>query len=876
MQAILLVSLLTLANAPTNPKTELKLDYDRDIRPILKANCFHCHGEQGVKEGGLDLRLRSLIMRGGDSGPSIQPGHADDSLLLQRIVDGEMPPEDIEKRLTEAEIEKIKEWIQQGAPVTHPEPEAVGDGPIFTVEERNFWAFQPVKRPEVPKVKHPELVRTPVDAFLLAKLEAQQMSFNPEASKATLLRRAYMALTGLPPTPEQARAFLQDSSPDAYERLIDTLLESTHYGERWGRHWLDVAGYADSEGYTSEDVERPDAFRYRDYVIRSFNQNKPIDVFIREQLAGDEMIPMPKAELTPDDVEKLVATGFLRMAPDGTAVGGVDAGVARNQVVIDTLQIVTGSLMGLTVACAQCHDHRYDPIPQTDYYRLRAIFDPAYDWKNWRVPKARRVSLYTKADREKAAEIQKQINEIAKERSAKQQEYIQATFERELAKLPEELRGPIREARETPEKKRTPEQQKLLREHPSVNVSAGSLYLYDPKAAADLKSYSDRIAEMEKQKPVEGFVRALTEVPGKVPVSQLMHRGDHEQLKQEVKPGGLAVLGDRGIGDIPENDPNLPTTGRRLEFAKRLTNGKHPLTARVFVNRVWMLHFGKGIVETVGDFGYLGQRPTHPELLDWLADEFVRQKWDLKWLHRLLLTSTAYRQSSYRDPQKESKDPSNYLYGRMEVRRLDAEIVRDSILAVSGKLNPKQFGPPIPVMADEVGQWVIGIENLNAGRPGAVIPMNGEDFRRSVYVQVRRSRPLSVLESFDAPRMEPNCEQRSASTVAPQSLMLMNSNFAHDQSRYFAQRVISEFGSELPAQVRGAWEIAFGQPPTDEQTADAVAFVQDQLAYYSKNPMPKPDPKKKSDTDIYLSPSEEALATYCHALISSNAFLYVD
>lgn len=878
MHWIFLVSALLPANAPDTPRVPDKpLTYEHDVRPILKANCFHCHGEQGHKEAGLDLRLKSLMVKGGDSGTAIVPGNSSESLLFQMIESDAMPPEDIEKRLTKAEMDTIRKWLDQGAHLASPEPDVVGDGPIFTEQERNYWAFQPPKQSKLPAVQHTEMVRSPIDAFLLAKLEQAGFTFNPQASKETLLRRAYFDLIGLPPTVQEAREFLADESPDAFEKLVNRLLESPHYGERWGRHWLDVAGYADSEGYTNEDPVRPHAFRYRDYVIRSFNENKPIDQFICEQLAGDEMIPMPKKDLTPADIDKLVATGFLRMAPDGTATGGSNDPEARNQTIADTLQIVTTSLMGLTVGCARCHDHRYDPIPQTDYYRLRAIFDPAFDWKNWKVPNARRVSLYTDADRQKALEIEKQAAEMEKARREKQEKYIEETFEKQLAKLPEELRQPIRDARKTPDKDRTPEQKKLLDENPSVNVTAGSLYLYDNKAAEDLKADSAKIAELRQQKPVEHFVRALTETPGHLPESFLMHRGDHEQLKQKVTPGGLAVLGDRGVGDIAPDDPQLATSGRRLEFAKRLTSGRHPLTARVFVNRVWMLHFGKGLVESVGDFGYLGQPPTHPELLDWLACEFVNQGWDLKWLHRTLMNSAAYRQSSLRDSTKDEKDPSNHLYGRMEMRRVEAEVIRDAILAVSGRLNPKQYGEPIPVMADTVGQWVIGIENLNAGRPGEVIDMKGEQFRRSIYVQARRSRTLGVLDAFDAPRMEPNCEARSASTVAPQSLMLMNSSFTVEQSRYIAQSIIAEAGEDIAKQVALAWERTFGAPPVDQEIQDAKAYVEAQLEHFQKSPMPKPNPKKKTaETEVYVTPQEEALASFCQALIGSNAFLYVD
>ena len=852
-----------------------ELTFERHVRPILKTHCFHCHGEGGDLQGGLDVRLRRLIAKGVETGAAIEPGKPADSLLLERIELGEMPPEDVKHRPTAAEVALIKRWIAGGAETARDEPEMI-DGVYITQEERDFWAFQPVRRPPLPEVKQTARVRTPVDRFLLAALEERGLAFSPAADKLTLLRRTYFDLLGLPPTPEDAERYLADKAPDAYERLIDRLLDSPHYGERWGRHWLDVAGYADSEGYTDEDPERPNAYKYRDYVIRSLNADKPLDEFIREQLAGDEMLTPPYKELSADEIDKLVATGFLRMAADGTAAKDVEQGVARNQTIADTLQIVSTSLLGLTVGCAQCHDHRYDPIPQVDYYRLRAVFEPALDWKTWRTPQQRRISLYTDADRKLSAEIEQQAAAIDKERSAKQAELVEQVFQRELAKLPEELREPVTQAREIPLAKRTAEQKKLLKEHPSVNVSAGSLRLYDRKAADELQKYTDRAKQIRATKPVEQFVRALTEPAAKEPPPTFFFiRGDHEQPQQQLDPGELTVLCTHETSMLPANNSELPTSGRRLAYARRLTSGRHPLLARVLVNRVWMHHFGRGIVATPGDFGKLGARPTNPELLDWLADEFVTRGWSLKRLHKLIMTSTAYRQQALRNNESATVDGANDLLWRMPVRRLEAEVLRDAILSVSGKLNIKRFGPAVPVMADEVGQFVIGIENLNAGRPQGVIDMKDEPFRRSVYVQVRRTRPLGVLDTFDAPAMTPNCTERASSTVAPQSLMLMNSGFVNKQCGHFATRVRLEAGDEIAAQVRRAWQLAYADTPSDTELNDALHFITEQTAHFKKNP-PKTSPPKKGESAPAPDPELEALTVFCQALLSSNEFLYVD
>jgi mono/diheme cytochrome c family protein len=799
---VLFVALMAAVPALADEKAAGTLTYEQHVRPILKAHCFECHGEGEKLNGGLDLRLQRLLVKGGESGAAIIPGKRDDSLLYQRIRQQEMPPG--KKKLTREEIDRIGQWIAAGARTAKPEPMEITAGLHITDEERSFWAFQPIRRPAVPTVKNGDRVRNPIDAFLLARLEDKGLTFAPEADRRTLIRRATFDLLGLPPAPAEVDRFLADDRPDAYERLIDRLLASPRYGERWGRHWLDVAGYADSDGYATEDFVRPYAWKYRDYVIRALNADKPWDQFIQEQLAGDELVKPPYVNLSPADVDRLVATGFLRMAPDGTTSTDVDQSLARNAVMADTLKIVSTAFLGLTVGCAQCHNHRYDPIPQTDYYRLRAIFEPAYDWKNWRTPPARLLSLATA-------------------------------------------------------------QKQLLKDHPSVNVTAGSLYLYDRKAADELKQYADRADALRATKPVEEFVMALTEVPGKVPTTFLFHRGDHEQPKQALAPAGLSVLEPLGLTKIPAKDSSLPSTGRRLAFARHLTDGKHPLTARVLVNRFWMHHFGRGIVGTPGEFGALGELPTHPELLDWLASEFTDGGWRLKRLHRLIVTSTAYRQVSRREREKERIDPENYLLGRMPVRRLEAEEIRDAILAVSGKLNGKQLGPPVPVMVDEVGQVILGVDTRDgAGRPtGRVVPLNGDEFRRSVYVQMRRSRPLSILETFDLPAPEPNCELRNASTVTPQSLLLMNNSVVVAHAADFAQRVRREAGDDPGAQVKHAWRLAFAAEPTADDVKEAVTFLEEQGRRFAAKAV-KGDPRQL------------ALANFCQALLSANQFLYVD
>jgi hypothetical protein len=843
--------------------------FERDVRPILKTHCFHCHGEGDELKGSLDLRLRRTTLKGGDTGPAIVPGKHAESLLFERIEAGEMPPGN--KPLPAAQRQVIARWIDVGAPTAAPEPDDVAQVSPIADHERQFWAFQPVVRPPVPQVKHRDRVQTPIDAFLLARLEAAGLGFSPTADRTTLLRRAHFDLTGLPPTPAETAAFLADERPDAFERAVDRLLDSPHYGERWGRHWLDVAGYADSDGYTNEDPVRKYSYKYRDYVIRSFNTDKPFDAFIQEQLAGDELVPQPYHNLNEAQIDLLVATGFLRTVADGTAGGGDK--VSQNAVMSETIKVVSESLLGLTVGCAECHNHRYDPILQTDYYRFRAMFEPAYDWKHWRNPQQRLLSLYTDADRQRAKEVEADAVKIEHERLEKLKTYIEQTFDKELAKLPEDIRQPIREARQTAEAQRTPEQKQLLKDHPSVNVTDGSLYLYDPEAAKVLKDDADRAAKVRGTKPVEEFIAVLTEVPGQVPETFLFSRGDPDQPKQSLPPGELTVLTSATEPAIPSKNPSLPSTGRRLAYARHLTDGKHPLTARVLVNRLWMHHFGRGIVGTPGDFGALGEKPTHPELLDWLADEFVRGGWKIKRLHKLMLLSSAWQQSSVRNPAGESADPDNRFLWRSNVRRLEAEAIRDAILTVSGQLNPKLYGAAVPVMEDEVGQFVVGIENKNGeGRPDGIIPLHGEEFRRSIYVQVRRSRPLSVLSVFDLPAMEPHCVARPASTVAPQSLLMMNNDFTFAQAQACAARIAAEAGSEPAAQVALAWRLHLGRDITPDEQTKAVAFLQAQSDSFAKTPPPAP----MNASDPKPDHRQQALALLCHALLSSNEFLYVD
>lgn len=840
-----------------------ELSFERDVRPILKAHCFHCHGEDGEIKGELDVRLKRFLERGGESGPAIVAGKPHKSLLLEMIQKGEMPKGD--KKLKPEEIAKIEQWITTGAKTLRPEPEKI-EGHFITEEERAWWAFRPITRPGVPSLKS-QVSSSPLDAFIQQKVAEAKLTPSPVADAGTLIRRAYFDLIGLPPTGEEVTAFVKkfQASPRAYEQMIERLLSRPEYGERWGRHWLDVVGYADSEGFDDNDAERPSAWRYRDYVIRAFNADMPFDRFITEQLAGDELIGYPKeGELKTDEIEKLTATGFLRMAPDGTASTKDKA--AQNAVITETVKIVSSSLLGMTVGCAECHDHRFDPILQKDFYRLRAVLEPGLNYAGWFEPKQREVSLRTAQDTAREEELMEEMRAIDADYQKKLDAYQDWTLSAELDAIAEKDRAYGRAAAlkwrsKDRDKTLTAEERTFLSDYPFLKVAATEQQLnlfvqrHPEKVKefeADVAKHKADLAAIETRKPKIGSIRALSELPKRpLPVTKVFLRGNHESPGGEVGPGDLTVLSDVLPVDISSKDKALPTSGRRLAFAKHLTSGKHPLVARVLVNRFWMHHFGRGLVNSAGDFGAQGEKPSHPELLDWLASEFMSSGWSVKQLHRMVMNSATYKQSSLRRPKGERVDAANVLLWRMNVRRLEAETIRDATLAVTGRLNLQRFGEPVGVAEDANAQVVIGDKEPSK---------DGREFRRSIYVQQRRSALPYQLTVFDSPQMEPNCEARNISTVAPQSLLLMNSGFVVEQSRVFAKRVQREAGEDVSRQASRAWELAFGCAPSPEDQDDAASYLNAQIKALPPG----------SDAP------EKALASLCQALLGSNPFLYIE
>jgi hypothetical protein len=624
-------------------------------------------------------------------------------------------------------------------------------------------------------------VRNPVDSFVLEKLEEKGASLSPEADRLTLLRRATFDLTGLPPTPEEVEEFLADTGPRAYERRVDRLLSSPRYGERWGRYWLDLAGYSDSEGGQEIDRVRPQAYRYRDYVIRSLNRDKPYDRFLMEQIAGDELTDYRNAEtLTEEIYDNLVATGFLRMAPDSTYAGITGFVPDRLEIIDDELEVLTSAVMGLTLRCARCHSHKFDPLPQRDYYRLAAIFKGAYDEHDWLDPKKRRYLPYAPADELRVwkahdKKLRAEIHVIKASLAEKQKEF----------------------ARKHAEKK--PDKEALTKLEPAF-----------AKAAKEAEKKLQAIKAREKPKP---RIRALWD-RGEPTPTYTLKRGDYLSQGRLVGPGVPAVLTD---GKTPfEAEPPFPgakSTGRRLAFARWLTEPQNPLTARVMVNRIWKHHFGSGLVRTLDNFGTTGARPTHPALLDWLAVEFVRRGWSLKSLHRLLMTSSSYRQSSEVTAAHAELDPENRLLSRMPLRRMEGETLRDSLLHLAGRLDLTPFGPA---------------DDIHARGDGLVLAASDRKlWRRTIFIQQRRTARLTILDNFDLPRMSPNCVERRESIVVTQALHLLNNGRIHELSRYFAERVWREAGPGTAAQVERAYLIALGREPTSEERSLALASLEE-------------------------------------------------
>ena len=831
------------------------------VKPLLDSRCVSCHGPDKQK-GSLRLDSRAAALKGGDTGPGIVQGKPADSLILQAVtharVDLEMPPKE---KLTASDVAVLERWIREGAPWPESKPattiqpqrgtgERIGDAwsdprnpiaRIFGGQRLDLWSLKPIDRSQPPAVRARAWARNPIDQFVLSRLESAGVNPSPEADKRTLIRRLSYDLTGLPPAPDEVRAFLADSSPRAYERLVDRLLASPRYGEHWGRQWLDVVRYSDSNGFDWDEY-RPQAWRFRDYVIRSFNADKPFDQFVREQLAGDELLEGPPR--TDAERDALIATGYLRMGPhDNAAPLFNEQSRSRAELMADLVETTGSAFLGLTMSCCRCHDHKYDPLSQADHFRLRAFFEA--------VKFADDVPIDLAADQESIGRHNESVDAKAKplrdERTALLEAVKTRLREPRLAKLtPEE-----RELLAAPEDKRTDElksKRDALRRktEPSDKEVIAAL---TPEEKAREQALSKDIEALKKQRRPFTPGLLMTDGTTSPPPTKILFAGDHKQERDVVEPGFVSVL-DPNPARI-DRPPNPKTAGRRLALATWIVSPQNPLTARVLVNRVWQGHFGRGLVATPNDFGLAGARPTHPELLDWLASELVREGWSLKRLHRLIVTSATYRQSSSAGSTLPGGDDLDLL-ARHRMRRLSAEQLRDSLLVVSGMLKDRpNGGPPAwPELPAEILQANPAFLDDNAEKTKGWYPSPKEEQGvRGVYLVQKRTVRVPFMETFDLPENSTPCPRRSESTVAPQALSLLNGPLALDASREFARRVEREAGAgaDPAAQVRLAFALALQRAPDAREERQCVEFLR-----------------------------SRSVPELCRAILNLNEFIYVD
>jgi hypothetical protein len=759
---------------------------------ILHSNCISCHSAS-VKMSGLDISNQSGFKRGGTRGPAVVPGKPDASLLIQavrRTSKLAMPPA---KPLPAEEVRVLESWVRAGAPWP---PESVA-----TLKPRasEWWSFRKPVRPTIP-ASDGKWAKNAVDEFILQKLRDVKLAPAQEADRATLIRRIFFDLTGLPPSAEEVDAFVNDERPEAYSELIDRLLSSPHYGEKWGRHWLDLVRYSDTMGFEL-DSYIADAYRYRDWVIQSLNQDKPYDRFVREQIAGDEFWPEEPGAVT--------GTGYFCVGPSrDTSPDQTD--INREETLTDYVDTTASAFLGLTLACARCHDHKFDPLTQRDYYRFRAVFAPMVKT---------RVAL-DRLESEKY-EANENVQEIQLREIGAQIRAVQARCRDQNPAGKGDLRDCIH--REETER---------------------------------LDAIERRLVSMFANYRPKPFACGVTDVGDHSPRTLMPVRG--AKTGEPVAAGLPAIFGGRdiqdrigprgGTGPIPLN----PTTGRRRELADWIAGPANPLTARVMVNRIWQLHFGRGLVATSSDFGTRGRAPTHPELLDWLAVEFVEHGWSVKHLHRLILKSAVYRQSANPAAEASVKDPENIYLSHFSRRRLTAEELRDAALASTGALNLKMGGPPIvPALSPEESR------NLTQ-RPDDAWIVTGdtaEHNRRSLYLLQKRTFRMSMMEVFDAPESLLTCPRRDSSTTAPQSLALLNGAFAMTQANLLADRLAKQY-TQPEALIRAAWRRTLSRNPSASELRAGEEFLSAQTGNSGSR--------------------EAAVRELVRGLLNLNEFLYVD
>jgi cytochrome c553 len=847
----------SLAEASDPPSAADIEFFESKIRPLLISRCIDCHGPDDAQS---DLRLDSLsgMLAGGISGPVVVPGNADESMIVAAIGYRDealqMPPDE---KLPDAEIALLKDWITRGAP--HPEVggEAVGSprrGAIDLEQARQFWAFKPIVRPTVPAVQAADWVRDPIDAFVLADLESKGLTPAPGADRRTLIRRVTFGLTGLPPTPEEIADFLADDSPNAYEKVVDRLLDSKRYGEHWGRHWLDIARYADSNGL-DENVAHGNAWRYRDYVIRSFNADKPLDRFIVEQIAGDLLVRQdrlaakekgrqandtaetapgavtpesPLVAVTPEEADRLIATGFLALGPK--VLAEADQTKMRMDIIDEQIDTIGRSLLGLTLGCARCHDHKFDPISTADYYALAGILSSTRTMESLAtVAKWNENSIASGDDLAIRAEHEQKI--------ARQKESIAAVVEAAKAEVSTVATGDGAAAVEA-----------APGTEPPAAEAADPESAFSEAAREKLKQMREELAAMEASLPALPTAMGVRDEDAIADV-RIHVRGSHLTLGKSVPRGIPEVLAETRsllIGDASSG---------RLELAQWLVAPENPLTPRVMANRLWRWHFGRGLVGTTDNFGLLGEKPTHPELLDWLASQWHAEGWSLKAMHRRLVLSNTYQMSSEAVPQNVAIDPENGSYWRSDIRRLQAESIRDAVLAASGQLDDSMGGSML-----HVGNYEFIFNHTSKDETSY------KTARRSVYLPVIRNNLYDAFSLFDYTTADVTNGDRQTSTVAPQALFMLNSELLLESAEAFAARLRREIPDDEPARLNRLFELGLGRLPTEDESRRLLRFVSDFKAAEPGDAEPGEQTTGKGDA---------AWVAVCQSVLACNEFLYV-
>lgn len=901
-QSLIVAVILLLASLYANRAYTAAQDEQQKLAQhvvaIFQNHCIRCHGAD--RKSGLDLRTRETVLKGGTRGASIVPGQSHESLLYQYISGAKAPRMPIGGELEEDDIEAIERWIDKGAVW----PEALAIKPVaatfkekeISEQHRQYWAFVKPVRPAVPVISNLQFpISNPIDAFILAELSKKNPTLSPPADKAALLRRVTFDLTGLPPTPDELNAFLADKSANAYEKVVDRLLASPRYGERWAQHWLDVVRFAETNGFEL-DADRPQAWRYRDYVVNALNADKPYDRFLQEQIAGDE--------LAPTDFEAQVATGFLRAGPQHVVAGNLDKAELRQEYLTETMLGLGSGVLGLTVGCARCHDHKFDPILQSDFYKLQAFFAATDNTDFGNAPEVEKEAYKAalKPHEEKLKAIKDQLKEIEK-----------PYREKLSAEKRSKLEPKYLQALETPKDKRTEAQKEDAKyAERMLEVKYEELLLVLPESVKTPRAALRRqMHDLDWSAPAPlPKALAVSDRLDPVPPMYVFKGGEVHSPTREVKPQFPKVLLPRDAGadamvESVKFTSGKSSLGRRLALAKWLTSPDHPLTARVMVNRLWQHHFGRGLVATPNDFGRNGSGVTNQPLLDWLACELMNAEfgmrsaesrnaeanpksqianlksspWSLKAMHKLMVTSATYQQSSMQTPRSaiptpQALDPDNKLFWRANRQRLDSEALRDTILAVAGTLNEQRGGPSIRVpLEPEVVETV-----FTEAEPDNLWPVHPDarqHTRRSLYLLRKRNVKLPMLVAFDTPDLMSVCGARNVSVHSLQALTMMNSDFMQEQSKALARRLFREAANER-GRITKLYELTLGRAPRADEYKATQAFLKEHTAILQAR-------KTRGETIVAMPALPKAIGTItaaawvdlCLATLNLNEFVYV-